>query len=264
MRTPASMRTPAVRSHFMHARSPHAHTQRPPLPKAEGPLPAIMRRWCAASAAPSPSDGQCSGLWLLGWRSPLPSPAPTLPYTTDAQVVRRICRSIAFRQLVVIAVAIFLVRFALNSVLRLLARWSSSPVAWDKSRMYYVMKEVGGLASKGCPRVAWVCWGVRRIATAQTQLPLPISAVLQGPAAAPQQVALRRPSPLTPPPPSLPFAGVLSAGAAAVHCRLLHHRRQLCAAAHQRAKGVCGAAGEGLRFALWRCSGGCSAAGTGL
>lgn len=63
------------------------------------------------------------------------------------KVVRRIFRSIAFRQLVVIAVAIFLVRFALNNVLRVLSRWSSSPVAWDKSRLYYVMKEVGA-----CPR----------------------------------------------------------------------------------------------------------------
>lgn len=58
------------------------------------------------------------------------------------KVVRRIFRSIAFRQLVVIAVAIFLVRFALNNVLKFLARWSSSPVQWDKSRVYYVMKEV--------------------------------------------------------------------------------------------------------------------------
>jgi len=65
---------------------------------------------------------------------------------------RRIFRSIAFRQLVVIAVAIFLVRFALNNVLRVLAKWSSSPVPWDKSKLYYVMKEVRGVGS------AWVGW----------------------------------------------------------------------------------------------------------
>jgi hypothetical protein len=58
------------------------------------------------------------------------------------KVVRRIFRSIAFRQLVVITVAIVLVRFALNNVLRVLSRWSASPVQWDKSRLYYVMKEV--------------------------------------------------------------------------------------------------------------------------
>jgi hypothetical protein len=58
------------------------------------------------------------------------------------RITRRIFRSIAFRQLVVIAVAILVVRFALNNVLRLLAQWSSSPVPWDKSRVYYVMKEV--------------------------------------------------------------------------------------------------------------------------
>lgn len=58
------------------------------------------------------------------------------------KVVRRIFRSIAFRQLLVITACMFLVRFALNNVLRFLARWSSSPVQWDKSKMYYVMKEV--------------------------------------------------------------------------------------------------------------------------
>ena len=62
------------------------------------------------------------------------------------KVVRRIFRSIAFRQLVVIAVAIVCVRFALNNVLRVLSRWSASPVQWDKSRLYYVMKEVRGAA----------------------------------------------------------------------------------------------------------------------
>lgn len=60
------------------------------------------------------------------------------------RITRRVFRSIAFRQLVVISVAIFLVRFALNNVLKLLAQWSSSPVPWDKSKVYYVMKEVGG------------------------------------------------------------------------------------------------------------------------
>ncbi|KAI8470017.1 MAG: Mechanosensitive ion channel-domain-containing protein [Monoraphidium minutum] len=59
-----------------------------------------------------------------------------------ARITRRVLRSIAFRQLVVISVAIFLVRFALNNVLRLLARWSSSPVPWDKSKLFFVMKEV--------------------------------------------------------------------------------------------------------------------------
>jgi len=63
---------------------------------------------------------------------------------TDAltKVIRRIFRSIAFRQLLVITACMFLVRFALNKVLRFLAHWSSSPVQWDKSKMYYVMKEV--------------------------------------------------------------------------------------------------------------------------
>ncbi|KAF6255019.1 Mechanosensitive ion channel-domain-containing protein [Scenedesmus sp. NREL 46B-D3] len=58
------------------------------------------------------------------------------------KVVRRIFRSIAFRQLLVITACMLMVRFALNSVLRLLAKWSASPVQWDKSKLYYVMKEV--------------------------------------------------------------------------------------------------------------------------
>jgi hypothetical protein len=64
-----------------------------------------------------------------------------------------LCRSIAFRQLVVITACILLVRFALNNVLRFLARWSSSPVQWDKSKLYYVMKEV---------RAAHACCSVDR------------------------------------------------------------------------------------------------------
>ena len=59
-----------------------------------------------------------------------------------ARITRRVFRSIAFRQLLLIAGAMLVVRFALNNVLRLLARWSSSPVPWDKSRVYYVMREL--------------------------------------------------------------------------------------------------------------------------
>jgi hypothetical protein len=75
--------------------------------------------------------------------------AVSLHFTTDLgfgdallRITRRTFRSIAFRQLVVIAIAIFLVRFALNNLLRLIALWSRSPVPWDKSKLYSVMKEV--------------------------------------------------------------------------------------------------------------------------
>ncbi|KXZ55407.1 hypothetical protein GPECTOR_3g59 [Gonium pectorale] len=57
-------------------------------------------------------------------------------------VARRVARSVAFRQLCVIACAICLVRFGLNNVLRALARFSASPVQWDKSKVYYILKEV--------------------------------------------------------------------------------------------------------------------------
>ncbi|GIM15846.1 hypothetical protein Vretimale_18540 [Volvox reticuliferus] len=57
-------------------------------------------------------------------------------------VARRVTRSVAFRQLCVIACAICLVRFGLNNVLRALAKFSSNPVQWDKSKVYYILKEV--------------------------------------------------------------------------------------------------------------------------
>ncbi|GLI60318.1 hypothetical protein VaNZ11_002434, partial [Volvox africanus] len=57
-------------------------------------------------------------------------------------IARRVTRSVAFRQLCVIACAIFLVRFGLNNVLRALAKFSSNPVQWDKSKVYYILKEV--------------------------------------------------------------------------------------------------------------------------
>ena len=59
-----------------------------------------------------------------------------------AKIARRVLRSVAFRQLLLIAGAILVVRFALNSALSRLARWAGSPVPWDKSRLYFVMKEV--------------------------------------------------------------------------------------------------------------------------
>lgn len=72
------------------------------------------------------------------------------------------CRSIAFRQLVVITSCILLVRFALNNVLRFLARWSSSPVQWDKSKLFYVMKEV----CPACQAWLWVLCILRDVGTA--------------------------------------------------------------------------------------------------
>lgn len=73
----------------------------------------------------------------------------TLQFTTDMEfgvavntVLRRVMKSVAFRQLVVIAVAILLVRFGLNNVLSALSKFSSSPVQWDKTKLYYILREV--------------------------------------------------------------------------------------------------------------------------
>ena len=79
------------------------------------------------------------------------------PTTLDCCCCCCCCRSIAFRQLVVITACILLVRFALNNVLRFLARWSSSPVQWDKSKLYYVMKEVSLGWGGGGLRCVEVC-----------------------------------------------------------------------------------------------------------
>lgn len=69
--------------------------------------------------------------------------ALTLQFTADldfqaaaSTVARRVARSVAFRQLCVIACAICLVRFGLNNVLRALAQFSSNPIQWDKSKVW--------------------------------------------------------------------------------------------------------------------------------
>lgn len=58
------------------------------------------------------------------------------------KVLRRIFKSVAFRQLLVIAAAILVVRFGLNAMLRYLSKFSATPVQWDKTKLYYVLREV--------------------------------------------------------------------------------------------------------------------------
>lgn len=73
----------------------------------------------------------------------------TLQFTSELEpavavqtVVRRVLKSAAFRQLCVIATAILIVRFGLNSLLKTLSRFSASPVQWEKSKLFYVLREV--------------------------------------------------------------------------------------------------------------------------
>lgn len=63
--------------------------------------------------------------------------------TAVATVLRRIARSSPFRQLVVITCAVLLLRYGLNNFLMLLSKFSSSPVQWDKTKLYYILREVG-------------------------------------------------------------------------------------------------------------------------
>jgi hypothetical protein len=63
--------------------------------------------------------------------------------TAVATVVRRLAKSPALRQLVVISTTIVVLRYGMDSFLRTLAKFSSSPVQWDKSRLFYILREVG-------------------------------------------------------------------------------------------------------------------------
>lgn len=138
---------------------PNASHQPQPAAASGAPPPGTAGTAAAAAAGPPGVPGAPAGGALLRpiyvlifgliFVGGMLFASMSLQLTSDmgfgdafVRITRRIFRSIAFRQLVVIAVAMFLVRFALNNVLRVLAKWSSSPVPWDKSKVYYVMKEV--------------------------------------------------------------------------------------------------------------------------
>jgi len=229
------------------------------------------------------------------------------------------CRSIAFRQLVVITACILLVRFALNNVLRFLARWSSSPVQWDKSKLFYVMKEVRpacvacrdpcwlsfcvmftlpgdsrcrrilqrlavgvvplmqclgmyGLVVWSMPELTLVGWPMlasvtrealectwhRRWTPHQPAHAVYMLVIIHCAPDGTERHGVRRCLPVGHAFCCVP-AGVLASGAAAVHCWLLHDRRQLCAAADERAQGHRDASGAGRaqhELCGWRLCGG--------
>ncbi len=62
--------------------------------------------------------------------------------TAIATVLRRVAKSVAFRQLIVISGAILVLRYGLNNFLRALSKFSSSPVQWDKTKLFYILREV--------------------------------------------------------------------------------------------------------------------------
>jgi len=57
-------------------------------------------------------------------------------------VLRRVAKSAAFRQLVVIGCTVILLRFGLNNLMQTLAKFSLTPVQWDKTKLYYLLREV--------------------------------------------------------------------------------------------------------------------------
>jgi hypothetical protein len=64
------------------------------------------------------------------------------PSVAVATVLRRVAKSAAFRQLVVISTTVVALRYGLDGFLRTLSRFSANPVQWDKSRMFYIVREV--------------------------------------------------------------------------------------------------------------------------
>lgn len=73
----------------------------------------------------------------------------TLQFTADMEfstaamtVLSRSAKSVAFRQLVVIGVAILLVRYCLNGALKAIASFTNSRVEWDKTLLFYILREV--------------------------------------------------------------------------------------------------------------------------
>lgn len=42
----------------------------------------------------------------------------------------------------VIACAILILRYGMNNFLMTLSRFSNSPVQWDKTKLYYILREV--------------------------------------------------------------------------------------------------------------------------
>lgn len=59
-----------------------------------------------------------------------------------ATVLRRVAKSVAFRQLLVISAAILVLRYGMNNFLMTLSKFSSSPVQWDKTKLFYILREV--------------------------------------------------------------------------------------------------------------------------
>jgi hypothetical protein len=71
-------------------------------------------------------------------------------------------RATSLRQLVVIGFTVFLLRFGLNNLMQTLAKFSLSPVQWDKTKLYYLLREVRALCA--CEMLvhtvcACACWG---------------------------------------------------------------------------------------------------------
>jgi hypothetical protein len=57
-------------------------------------------------------------------------------------LINRMVKSLAFRQLVVIASAILLVRFGLHNFVQYASKIALLPVQFDRTKTYYFLKEV--------------------------------------------------------------------------------------------------------------------------
>ncbi len=139
--------------------------------------------------------------------------------TAISTVLRRVAKSVAFRQLVVISLAILVLRYGMNNFLMTLSKFSSSPVQWDKTKLYYILKEVRADQVPG-----FTFWW------AHTQACQHGSSTADSPG--PQLLpTAHRVCPVC------AYAGVPAYGASPVHRSTLHGGRRVCALAHRGAQG---------------------------
>ncbi|MEW5303017.1 MAG: hypothetical protein WDW36_005750 [Sanguina aurantia] len=151
---------------------PQPHQASPPLPYATSqaaspPPPSNSQAGPATStpppapspqSTPSPSISSSSGfqiqplhilLFTLIFVGGAIFATMTIQFTADVNfnvaaqtVVRRVAKSMAFRQLCIISGAILVVRFGLNNLFHMLARFAPNAVPWEKTKLYYVLREV--------------------------------------------------------------------------------------------------------------------------
>lgn len=148
-----------------------AASQSPPSNSQAGPATSTPPPAPPPQSTPSPSISSSSGfqiqplhilLFTLIFVGGAIFATMTIQFTADVNfnvaaqtVVRRVAKSMAFRQLCIISGAILVVRFGLNNLFHMLARFAPNAVPWEKTKLYYVLREVS------VQQQAWAACGYR-------------------------------------------------------------------------------------------------------